>query len=135
VTVDGRPVAIDRSEQTAYEAALTQFRSADFKGALGGFQQFVTRFPQSAYVPAAQYWIGSSHYALKDYKAAIGAHQVIVDRYKDSPRAPDALLSIAESQVQLGDKKAASRTLSRIVKEYPDTEAAKIARERLPATK
>jgi tol-pal system protein YbgF len=86
-------------------------------------------------VPAAHFWIGSSHYALKDYKAAISAHQVIVDRYKDSPRAPDALLSIAESQVQLGDRKSASRTLGRIVKEYPDTEAAKIARERLPATK
>jgi len=37
--------------------------------------------------------------------------------------------------VQLGDRKSASRTLGRILKEYPESEAAKIARERLPTTK
>jgi TolA-binding protein len=45
------------------------------------------------------------------------------------------LLSIAESQLQLGDKKSANRTLGRLIKDYPDSEAAKVARERLPATK
>ncbi|MGH6612033.1 MAG: YbgF trimerization domain-containing protein, partial [Burkholderiaceae bacterium] len=70
VTVDGKAAAVDRSEQTAYETALSQFRASDFKGALTGFQQFVARYPQSPYVPVAHYWIGSSYYALKDYKSA-----------------------------------------------------------------
>ena len=99
VAVDGKSVAVDRSELTAYEAALAQFRASDFKGALSSFQQFVARYPQSAYVPVAHYWIGSSHYALKEYKSAIAAQQILVDRYADSTRAPDALLSIAESQL------------------------------------
>ncbi len=135
VTVDGRAATVDRSEQAAYEMALSQFRAADFKGALGSFQQFVARFPQSAYVPVAHYWIGSSHYALKEYKSAIAAQQILIDRYSDSSRAPDALLSIAESQLQLGDKRSANRSLSRVIKEYPDSDAAKVARERLPATR
>ncbi len=135
VTVDGRPVAVERPEQGAYEAALSQFRASDFKGALASFQQFVARYPQSPYVPVAHYWIGSSHYALKEYKSAIAAQQILVDKYSDSTRAPDALLSIAESQLQLGDKKSANRTLGRLIKDYPDSEAAKVARERLPATK
>jgi tol-pal system protein YbgF len=135
VTVDGRTAAVDRTELAAYEAPLAQFRAGDFKGALPGFQQFVSRYPQSAYAPAAQYWIGSAHYALKDYKSAIAAHRLLVDRYVDSPRVPDALLSMAESQVQLNDRKAANATLARIIKEFPDTEAAKIARERLPGTR
>ena len=79
VAVDGKSVAVDRSEQTAYEAALSQFRASDFKGALSSFQQFVARYPQSAYVPVAHYWIGSSHYALKEYKSAIAAQQILVD--------------------------------------------------------
>lgn len=135
VTVDGRPVAVERPEQGAYEAALAQFRASDFKGALASFQQFVARYPQSPYVPVAHYWIGSSHYALKEYKSAIAAQQILVDRYSDSTRAPDALLSIAESQLQLSDKRSANRTLGRLIKEYPESEAAKVARERLPATR
>ena len=135
VTVDGRNAAVDRTELAAYEGPLTQFRAGDFKGSLPGFQQFVARYPTSAYAPAAQYWIGSAYYAIKDYKSAIAAHRTLVDRYADSPRVPDALLSMAESQVQLGDRKSANATLNRIIKEFPETEAAKIARDRLPATR
>jgi len=135
VTVDGRNAAVDRAELAAYEGPLTQFRAGDFKGSLPGFQQFVARYPTSAYAPAAQYWIGSAYYAIKDYKSAIAAHRTLVDRYADSPRVPDALLSMAESQVQLGDRKSANATLNRIIKEFPETEAAKIARDRLPATR
>ena len=135
ITVDGRTAAVDRAELAAYEGPLAQFRAGDFKGSLPGFQQFVARYPASAYAPAAQYWIGSAHYAIKDYKSAIAAHRTLVERYADSPRVPDALLSMAESQVQLGDRKSANATLSRIIKEFPETEAAKIARDRLPATR
>lgn len=135
VTVDGRTAAVDRAELAAYETPLAQFRAGDFKGSLPGFQQFVARYPASAYAPAAQYWIGSAYYAIKDYKSAITAHRTLVERYADSPRVPDALLSIAESQVQLGDRKSANATLNRVIKEFPETEAAKIARDRLPATR
>ena len=89
----------------------------------------------AAYVPAAQYFIGSAYFALKDYKSSIAANQLIVDRYKDSPRAPEALLSIADSQLQMADKRAANRTLTRVLQEYPDSEAAVLARERLPGTR
>ncbi len=135
VTVDGQNATVDRTELAAYETPLAQFRAGDFKGALPGFQQFVARYPNSAYAPAAQYWIGSAYYALKDYKSAITALRALVDRYASSPRVPDALLTIAESQVQLGDRKSANSTLTRIVKEFPDSEAAKIAKERLPSTR
>lgn len=135
MTVDGRTTSVDRTELSAYEGPLAQFRAGDFRGSLPGFQQFVARYPTSAYAPAAQYWIGSAHYALKDYKSAIAAHRSLVERYPDSPRVPDALLSIAESQVQMNDRKSANGTLNQIIKDYPDTEAAKIARDRLPTTR
>lgn len=135
MTVDGKTATVDRGELAAYEAPLGLFRAGDFRGSLPGFQQFVARYPQSAYAPAAQYWIGSAQFALKDYKAAVAAHQALVDRFPESARVPDALLSMAESQVQLGDRKSANRTLTRIIKEYPEAEAARIAKERLPSTR
>ena len=135
ITVDGRSATIERAEQASYEAALTQFRSGDFRGSIGSFQQFLAKYPTSAYVPAVQYFIGSAYFALKDYKSSINANQLVVDRYKDSPRAPEALLSIADSQLQLADKRGANRTLTRVIQEYPSSEAAVVARERLPATR
>jgi tol-pal system protein YbgF len=135
VTVDGRSATVERTEQAAYDAALAQFRGGDFKGSIGSFQQFLSRYPASAYAPAAWYFIGSAQFALKDYKASIASNQVIVDRYKESPRAPEALLSMADSQLQMADKRAANRTLTRVIQEYPNSEAAVMARERLPGTR
>ncbi len=134
-TIDGRSATVDRTEQAAYDAALAQFRAGDFRGAATSFQSFMARYPQSAYAPSAQYWLGNSLYSLKDYKSAIAAQQVILERYRDSSRAPDALLNIASSQLELNQKTQSQATLQRILKEYPDSEAAKAARERLPATK
>lgn len=132
--VDGKQATVDRNEQAAYDAALSQFRASDFKSAIVSLQAFLARYPNSAYASSAQYWLGNSYFALKDYKAAISALQVVVDRYQDSPRAPEALLNIAASQVELNDRRSARATLNRIIKEYPDTEAARLAKERLPAT-
>jgi tol-pal system protein YbgF len=132
-TVDGRPATVDRAEQAAYDAALTQFRAGDFRGAAGSLQAFLAKWPKSAHAPAANYWLGNSLYGLKDYKGAIAAQQVVVDRYADSPRAPDALLNIAASHVELKDTARARSALQKIIADYPNTEAAKVADERLKA--
>ncbi|MCE2645828.1 MAG: tol-pal system protein YbgF [Burkholderiaceae bacterium] len=133
VSVDGRAVTMARDEQAAYDAALVLFRAQDFAGAIRGFQSFLVRYPQSAYVAAAHYWTGTAHYALKDYKSAIAAQQVVVERFADSPRAPEALLNIAASQAELNQRPAARTTLQRLLKDYPDSDSAKVARERLAA--
>lgn len=133
VTVDGHAAQVERGEQSAYDAALAQFRSGDYKGAIGSLSGFVTRFPQSPYAASAQYWLGSSYYAVKDYRSAITAQTQVVDRYPDSPRAADALLNIAASQAELNEKPKARTTLQRILQNYPDSDAAKVAGDRLKA--
>ncbi len=130
-TVDGKPATVDRAEQAAYDAALTQFRASDFRGAASSLQTFLARWPKSAHAASANYWLGNSLYALKDYKGAIAAQQVVVDRYADSPRAPDALLNIAASHVELKDTARARAALQKIIADYPSTESAKVADERL----
>ena len=132
-TVDGKPATVDRAEQAAYDAALEQFRSGDYRSAAGSLQAFLARWPKSAYVPAANYWLGNSLYSLKDYRGAIAAQQVVVDRYPDSPRAADAMLNIAASQLELKDTARARSALQKIIAEHPNTEAAKVAEERLKA--
>lgn len=131
VTVDGKSVQVDRDEQAAYDAAMALFKASDFRTAVGGLTAFLARYPQSAYAPAAQFWLGSSYYAIKDYRSAIAAQQALIDRFPDSARAPDALLNIAASQIELNDKKSARATLSKILGDFPDSDAAKLAKERM----
>jgi len=133
IVVDGHSATVDRDEQQSYDTAMAQFRANDYRSAINAFNAFVARYPQSVYTPAAQFWLGSSYYAVKDFPAAIAAQQILMERFPDSPRVPEALLNIAASQIELNDRKAARATLNRITADYPDAEAAKLARDRLAA--
>jgi tol-pal system protein YbgF len=131
ITVDGKSATVDRDEQQAYDSAMAQFRANDYRSSIRSLGAFVARYPQSVYTPAAQFWLGSSYYAVKDFPAAITAQQALLEHFPDSPRVPEALLNIAASQVELNDRKSARATLTRIVNDYPDSDAAKLARDRL----
>ncbi len=129
--IDGRTVTVDQGEQRAFEAALALFRNGDFRGAQTAFQLFQGQYPDSAYLPGALFWIGSSQFALKDYKGAIASHQSLIARYPDNPRAPDALLNVGYAQAESGDRRAARATLESVVARYPDSQAAPLAKDRL----
>ncbi|MGZ5199897.1 MAG: tol-pal system protein YbgF [Telluria sp.] len=129
--IDGRTAEVLPSEKQSYDAAFEQFRSGDYKAATGALQDFVKRYPQSAYAANAQYWLGNAYYAQRDYKNAISAQELVVSNYGDSPKAPDAMLNIASSYTEMNDEKAARKALQQLVKKYPESSAAQAAKERL----
>jgi tol-pal system protein YbgF len=126
-----RPVSDPAAEQRAYDAALDQFKRADYMGAIANFTTFVKNYPQSALAPSAQYWIGNAQYARKDYRASISAQRVLITTYPTSPKVPDALLNVASAQSDLNDNAAARRTLEELIAKFPQTEAAVKAKQRL----
>jgi tol-pal system protein YbgF len=134
-TIDGRQTEVLPSEKKTYDAAMQLFTGGDYKGAAEAFQDFLKRFPSSAYAPNAQYFVGNSYYAQRNYKSAIAAQEIVVSNYRDSPKAADALLNIASNYVELNDKKSAKKTLQQLVKNYPDSSAAQTAKDRLAALK
>lgn len=131
LTVDGQTATVDQSENRAYEGALAFFKNSDFKTAITSFSGFLNQYPDSAYAPAAQYWIGTSYYAQRDYKSAIAAQQQLIKKWPDSSRVPDAWLNIASSQTDMADKKSARKSLETLIAQYPDSSAAVTARDRL----
>ncbi len=118
-------------EQKAYDAALDQFKRADYNGAIGGFSAFVKTYPQSPLAASAQYWIGNAQFARRDFRAAIAAQRTLVQQYPDSPKVPDALLNVASAQSELGDNAAARKSLEDLIARYPTSDAALKARQRL----
>jgi tol-pal system protein YbgF len=133
--IDGQTAEVLPSEKSSYDAAMKLFTSGDYKAAATAMQDFVRRFPESAYAPNAQYWLGNAYYAQQDYKSAIAALETVVSNYGSSPKAPDALLNIASSYTYMKDKKAARKTLQQLISKFPDSSAAQTAKDRLATLK
>jgi tol-pal system protein YbgF len=131
VSVDGKDATVGMSEQRTYDNALAMFKAGDYKKSGAAFSDFILNYPQSAYAPSAQYWIGNAFYAQRDYRNAIAAQQVILKQYPDNPKAADALLNIASSYSELKDRAAAKKALESLVAQYPNAPAAQTAKERL----
>lgn len=123
------------TESGVYKEAFDLFKSGEYTGAIAQFEKFLQSYPQSNLAPAAAYWIGNAHYALRDYQLAIAAQKRLIAAYPQSNKAPDALLNIATSQNQMGDSKASRQTLESILAKYPNSEAAKKAKQRLTTLK
>jgi tol-pal system protein YbgF len=134
-TVDGQTVQVMPNEKQTYDKAMELFKSGDYKAAAGALQDFVRRYPDSAFAANAQYWLGNAYYAQRDYKSAISAQQAVVENYATSPKAPDAMLNIASSYTELKDKKAAKKALQQLVSKFPESSAAQAAKDRLAALK
>ena len=125
-------VAADSAaEQREYDAALEQFKRADYNGAIASFGTFVRTRAKSPLAPSAQYWIGNAQFAKRDFRAAIAAQRTLIQAYPDSAKVPDALLNISSAQGELNDNAAARRTLEELIAKYPSSEAAGKARQRL----
>ena len=125
------PVADAGAEQRAYDAALEQFKRADYPGAIASFGAFVKAHPKSPLAPSAQYWIGNAQFARRDFRGAIAAQRQLVQQYPDSAKVPDAMLNIASAQGELNENAAARRTLEELIAKYPASEAAGKAKQRL----
>jgi len=132
-TIDGQAAEVLPSEKKTYDSAIEQFKSGDYKGAATALQDFVHRFPQSAYAANAQYWLGNAFYAQRDYKNAIVAQEAVIENYPTSAKAPDAMLNIASSYMELKDKPKAKKALQQLVSKFPDSSAAQAAKDRLAA--
>jgi len=126
------PAAADvAGEQRAYDAALDQFKSANYAAAVASFQAFARTYPRSPLAPSAMYWAGNAQYALRDFRAAIATQRQLIATYPDSQKVPDAMLNIASCQLELGDAGGVRRTLEDLVAKYPNSEAGGKARQRL----
>ena len=131
VQLDGVEFSASPAEKRDFEAAMAELRKTEFPAAAKLYQQFVRRYPDSGYLPAAYYWLGNTHYALREYKEAIATYRQLMALAPKHVRVPEAMLAIANCEIELKDVRAAKRTLEELVKAHPQTEAGATARERL----
>ena len=135
VVVEGVEGLVGPMETGAYDAALKSFRDNEPKVAVGDFRDFLKRYPNSVYVPLAQFWMGNGLYAQRDYKSAMSILQAMIKAFPTHPKVPDAWAVVGSCQSESGQKQHARKTFEMIVQSYPGTPAAILAQQRLMSLK
>ncbi len=132
VAIDGKEAVVDRTEESNFNAALNQFKTADYKAATRAFEAFVAQYPQSGLLATAQFWLGNSQYAAKDSKAALVTLQNMMQKFPQHTRAADAYLTMGHCYEDMNDKKRSAELYNFVIQSYPNTPQAQIAQEALP---
>ncbi len=121
------------AENRAYETAYKLYKGGSHASAAKAFQEFTGKYPDSAHVPNATYWLGNALFALKDYEGALATYRELRKNHPSYPRDADVLFAIAGCQQELKQGKDAQKTLKLLVSKYPSSEAAAKAKKLLSA--
>jgi tol-pal system protein YbgF len=117
---------------TDYNAAiaLVQDKSRQDE-AIAAFQSFVKKYPDSTYIPNANYWLGQLNYNKGKKDDAAYYFASVVKNYPKSPKAPDAMFKVGVIMQDKGDTAKAKAVYQQVVAKYPGTDGAKQAQKRL----
>jgi tol-pal system protein YbgF len=135
VAAPGTPATKPSSEDELYRSAKQAFDQGDSEAARKGFQEFISRYPDSKNADNAQFWIGEIYYREKWYEKAILEYQNVIEKYPKGNKVPAALLKQGLAFSNIGDSANAKLILEELVRKYPKSNEAKVAAEKLKALK
>ncbi|AOV17851.1 tol-pal system protein YbgF [Acidihalobacter aeolianus] len=115
----------------AYQQAFNLLKNSHYHEAVDAFKSFVKNYPQSPYVPNAEYWMGEALYVEQHFNQALAQFRKVVDQYPQSNKVAASMLKIGYSQYELKQWPAARKTLQNVMNNYPGTSAARLAADRL----
>jgi tol-pal system protein YbgF len=122
-------------QNRAYESAYALSKAGNHDGAAKAFQEFLKKYPDSAYTANAKFGLGNAQFALRDYKAAEETYQALLIATPNFSKAAEVLFNVAGCQQEMNQNSAAKKTLKQIVAKYPASEAATKANQLLSAAK
>lgn len=115
-----------------YNAAIALMRdNARQNEAITAFQNFIKAYPDSTYLPNANYWLGQLNYNKGKKDDATFYFASVVKNHPKSPKAPDAMLKVGIIMQDKGDTAKAKAVYQQVVKQYPGSDGAKQAQKRL----
>jgi tol-pal system protein YbgF len=118
-------------EQQLYDESLAAYKGGNYESAIGGFRDFLKKYPDSDLKDNAQFWIGECYMGLKEYEQAILAYQEVIKRYPNGNKVPNAMLRQAVAFSEIKDNISAKLLLRKVIEKYPDSSEAQIATKKL----
>ena len=115
------------------QAGRDQLLKGGNASARSAFNELITKYPKSEYVPEAMFYTAQAYAAERNLTAADAEYSALITRYPSSPRVPTAMYKRA-LQLQASKKTAeAKKMYQNIIKRFPRSDEAALADERLQA--
>ncbi|QCR36724.1 cell division protein CpoB [Nissabacter sp. SGAir0207] len=114
-------------------AVALALEKKQYDQAITAFQAFIKQYPDSTYLPNANYWLGQLYYNKGKKDDAAYYYAVVVKNYPKSPKSPDAMFKVGVIMQDKGQKDKAKAVYQQVQKQYPNTDAAKQSQKRLAA--
>jgi tol-pal system protein YbgF len=119
---------------TDYNAAIALVQDKSRQDdAIEAFQNFIKNYPDSTYLPNANYWLGQLNYNKGKKDDAAFYFASVVKNFPKSPKAADAMYKVGVIMQDKGDKEKAKAVYQQVITKYPGTDGAKQAQKRLGA--
>ena len=107
------------SDKEAYDKAYNLLKDGKYEQAEQSFLSFMEKYPDSALLGNANYWLGESYYARGQYAEAAGLFADGFTKYKDNTKAPDNMLKLGLTMKSLGKKAEACTAFKGLANEFP----------------
>ncbi len=119
------------SENDEYDAAVNLIlQSKDYVGAAKAFNTFLKKYPNSAYLPNAHYWLGQLYFSKNKLDLA-KKHFGEVSQFVESSKRADAILKLGIIEQKLKNHDAAKSRFNEVIEIFPDSTSAKQAQKML----
>ncbi len=112
------------SPSEAYRLAYNDYLRGNYNLAIISFQNYITQYPNSSFVPESIYWMGQSYYNEGMYKEAAHFFEQVEKRYPAHEKAPNALLKTGLALIKLKEPDQAKKRLWQVVERHPQSDIA-----------
>ena len=113
------------------QAGRDQLLKGGNSAARSAFNELITKYPKSEYVPEAMFYTAQAYAAERNLTAADAEYSSLIAKFPRSPRVPTAMYKRA-LQLQASKKNAEAKKLYQdIIKRFPRSDEAALADERL----
>ncbi len=119
--------------EALYNTAYSDFSKGNYDLAVGGFEEYASRYPESDLADNALYWIGECRFSQGSYTASLEAFDRMLARHPRSDKAAAANLKKALAYLEMNQVAQAIVQMKHVVDTYPASDEARVARDRLAA--
>ena len=114
-------VAKKQQDKEAFNAAYDLVKERKLDEAKEALTGFLAKYPDSPYVPNAEYWAGALYFIDGNFSKAKTHFQAIISRHPDHSKYPEALYKLAEINYEQGDRDTARAQMEELIKKYSET--------------
>jgi tol-pal system protein YbgF len=115
------------SGDTLYTNALRDWNGGHNDLSRQEFNDYLKNFPDGAFAPNAQFYLGEMFYSQGQYSRAIEAYDSVILNYPKSSKVAPAMLEKGRALAQTKKKISAEREFRELIHRYPGSDEAKKA--------